>query len=166
MRVLVVDDGEGLRKVLAALLISAGHETVASLADGNGSRRSWRVSGLISFSSTTSCRGETGWRILAHPCAIARSRCAVYDGLDRGTDRAQRAADAGAAGFIRKPFSQAQIIDELRDVAEARRLATRLPPLRSLLPTPAIPAIPAMHSLPMFPEAASSAQPPAGQSGA
>ena len=60
MRVLVVDDSEGLRKVLAALLISAGHETVASLADGNGVEGDRGASGLISFSSTTSCRGETG----------------------------------------------------------------------------------------------------------
>ena len=62
MRVLVVDDSEGLRKVLAALLISAGHETVASLADGNGVEEIVRASGPISSSSTTSCRAATGWK--------------------------------------------------------------------------------------------------------
>jgi DNA-binding NarL/FixJ family response regulator len=41
------------------------------------------------------------------------------------TASGQKAADAGAAGFLRKPFSQQQVIDEMRDVAEARQMAAK-----------------------------------------
>ncbi len=37
----------------------------------------------------------------------------------------QRAADAGAAGFLRKPFGQKQVLDELRQVTETRSQADR-----------------------------------------
>ena len=35
----------------------------------------------------------------------------------------QRAADAGAAGFLRKPFGQTQVLAELRAVSDARQQA-------------------------------------------
>ena len=37
----------------------------------------------------------------------------------------EKAADAGASGFIRKPFSQNQIVEELQVVEETRRLANQ-----------------------------------------
>lgn len=37
----------------------------------------------------------------------------------------EKAADAGASGFIRKPFGQAQIIEELQAIAATRQIANQ-----------------------------------------
>ena len=34
-------------------------------------------------------------------------------------------ADLGASGFIRKPFEQAQVVDELREIAKTRRIVAQ-----------------------------------------
>ena len=36
MRIMIIDDNAAMRKVLAALFASVGHEVVESFADGNG----------------------------------------------------------------------------------------------------------------------------------
>ena len=125
MRVLVVDDSEGLRKVLAALLISAGHETVASLPDGNGVEEIVARERPDFVFLDYQLPGRDGLEILASINARWPEVDVLFMTASTEEQIEQRAADAGAAGFIRKPFSQAQIIDELRDVAEARRLATK-----------------------------------------
>jgi len=125
MRVLVVDDNEGLRKVLAALLISAGHETVASLADGNGVEEIVQRERPDFVFLDYQLPGRDGLEILASIQALAPEVDVLFMTASSEEQIEQRAADAGAAGFIRKPFSQAQIIDELREVAETRRIATQ-----------------------------------------
>lgn len=125
MRVLVVDDNEGLRKVLAALLISAGHETVASLADGNGVEEIVQRERPDFVFLDYQLPGRDGLEILASIQALAPEVDVLFMTASSEEQIEQRAADAGAAGFIRKPFSQAQIIDELREVAETRRVATQ-----------------------------------------
>ncbi|TXG85840.1 MAG: response regulator [Rhodocyclaceae bacterium] len=125
MRVLVVDDSEGLRKVLAALLISAGHETVASLADGNGVEEIVQRERPDFVFLDYQLPGRDGLEILASIQALAPEVDVLFMTASTEEQIEQRAADAGAAGFIRKPFSQAQIIDELREVTETRRVATQ-----------------------------------------
>jgi len=156
MRVLVVDDSEGLRKVLAALLISAGHETVASLADGNGVEEIVARERPDFVFLDYQLPGRDGLEILASIHAQSPEVDVLFMTASTEEQIEQRAADAGAAGFIRKPFSQAQIIDELRDVAEARRLATKA----AAAPLAATDASDTSDALAAdVPEAASSAQP-------
>jgi CheY-like chemotaxis protein len=124
MKVLVIDDSEGLRKVLAALLVSAGHETVASLADGNGVEEIVLREKPDFVFLDYQLPGRDGLEILASINALAPEVDVLFMTASTEESIEQRAADAGAAGFIRKPFSQAQIIDELREVSETRRLAT------------------------------------------
>ena len=134
MRVLVVDDSEGLRKVLAALLISAGHETVASLADGNGVEEIVAGERPDFVFLDYQLPGRDGLEILASIHAQSPEVDVLFMTASTEERIEQRAADAGAAGFIRKPFSQAQIIDELREVAEARRLARQAEAAAAALP--------------------------------
>ncbi|MFO1346809.1 MAG: response regulator [Rhodocyclaceae bacterium] len=159
MRVLVVDDSEGLRKVLAALLISAGHETVASLADGNGVEEIVARERPDFVFLDYQLPGRDGLEILASIHAQSPEVDVLFMTASTEEQIEQRAADAGAAGFIRKPFSQAQIIDELRDVAEARRLATKAA-AAPLAATDASDTSDTSDALAAdVPEAASSAQP-------
>jgi DNA-binding NarL/FixJ family response regulator len=121
MKILIVDDNEGLCKVLTALFVSGGHEVLGRLADGNGVEEK-----IAQLRPDVLCLdyhlpGRDGLTILAAVNAIAPEIDVLFM---TGSDEAgieQRAADAGASGFIRKPFSQQQVLDEIREVAETRQ---------------------------------------------
>lgn len=119
MRVLIVDDNTGICKVLTALCVSAGHQVVACLADGDGLEAEIRrlVPDLVCLDYQLP--GRDGLELLAAVHAVAPETSVVFMTASEEPDIEQRAADAGAAGFLRKPFSQTQILDELRAVAES-----------------------------------------------
>lgn len=125
MKVLVIDDSEGLRKVLTALLVSAGHQVVAALGDGNGVEEMVAREKPDFVFLDYQLPGRNGLEILAAINALAPEVDVLFMTGSNEPTIEQRAADAGASGFIRKPFSQAQIIDELQQVAEARRPAAK-----------------------------------------
>lgn len=120
MRILIVDDSAGIGKVLTALCVSAGHEVVATLADGAGIEAQ-----LAHLRPDLVCLdyhlpGRDGLALLAAIQAQAPETAVVFMTGSEETGIEQRAADAGAAGFLRKPFTQAQVVDELRAVGESR----------------------------------------------
>lgn len=125
MRVLVVDDNEGLRKVLTALLVSAGHQVIAVLPDGDGVEEIVVREKPDFLFLDYQLPGRDGLEILAAVHAVAPAIDVLFMTASEEPAIEQRAADAGAAGFIRKPFNQKQIIDELRAVTEARDAARR-----------------------------------------
>jgi len=156
MKVLVVDDNEGLRKVLTALLVSAGHEVVGTLVDGNGVEEVVAREKPDFVFLDYQLPGRDGLEILASVNAMAPTVDVLFMTASNEPEIEQRAADAGAAGFIRKPFSQAQIIDELRDVTEARDAARRSAEAEAFAsgtaagepPDNGAPSVPAARSLP------------------
>jgi DNA-binding NarL/FixJ family response regulator len=124
MRVLIVDDNASMRALLSALLASQGYEVVGALEDGNGV-----IDAVRTLSPEVVCLdyelpGRNGLDILheinsAHPDIDVLFITASEDpGIEA------KAADAGAAGFLRKPFGQKQVIDELQQVGETRRQAS------------------------------------------
>lgn len=123
MRILIVDDNLGICKVLTALCVSAGHEVVATLADGSGIEAE-----IDRLQPDLVCLdyhlpGRDGLELLSAIHAIAPRIDVVFMTGSDAADIEQRAADAGASGFVRKPFSQVQILDELAAVGEARMRA-------------------------------------------
>lgn len=125
MRIMIVDDNASMRKVLAALFSGAGHEVVGAFPDGNG------IEELIGQTTPEvicldyHLPGRDGLAILR---AIQKAAPGVDVILmtassDAGVEA--QAADAGAAGFIRKPFGQVQIIEEINAVGETRRVARK-----------------------------------------
>lgn len=125
MRILIVDDNIGICKVLSALCLSAGHQVVGTLADGAAIEDSVRRLCPDLVCLDYNLPGRDGLELLLAIHAVTPEIDVVFM---TGSDEAgieQRAADAGASGFVRKPFSQAQIIDELRAVGEARARAAR-----------------------------------------
>ena len=123
MKILIVDDNAGLCKVLSALCASAGHEVVGVLADGNDLEDAIDRLRPDILCLDYNLPGRDGLALLAAVHGRLPSLDVVFMTGSDETGIEQRAADAGAAGFLRKPFSQQQVIDELRDVGEARRLA-------------------------------------------
>lgn len=125
MKVLIVDDSEGLRKVLAALLASAGHQVVASLADGTGVEDVVRREHPDCICLDYQLPGRNGLEILAAIHALAPEIDVLFMTAANSPGIEAQAADAGAAGFIHKPFSQQQLIDELASVTAARQAANK-----------------------------------------
>jgi DNA-binding NarL/FixJ family response regulator len=125
MKILIVEDNNGLCKVLTALLVSAGHEVVGALSDGGvviehvGRLRPDVV--CLDYNLP----GRDGLSLLTDIHALAPGIDVLFMTGSSESGIEERVADAGASGFIRKPFSQQQVIDELREVAKARAMATK-----------------------------------------
>lgn len=122
MRVLIVDDNKSLSALLAALLQANGHEVVASREDGQGLEGAIAELKPDAVCLDFNLPGRNGLALLEALRACApRVAVVMITGSDDPALQA-RAAEAGAAGFLRKPFAQAQIIEELAHVAESLRV--------------------------------------------
>ncbi len=124
MRILIVDDNNALRQLLASLFTNIGHEVVGMVADGSN-----QVEAEIQRTQPDivcldyNLPGRDGLTILQAIHAMAPQIDVLFMTGSSETDLEQRAADAGASGFIRKPFGQAQIVRELSNVCETRKYA-------------------------------------------
>ena len=124
MRILIIDDNASLRQLLASLFSKAGHEIVATLEDGGP-----QVEAEITRTKPDlvcldyNLPGRDGITILKSIHAIAPQIHVLFMTASNDDNIEQCAADAGASGFIRKPFGQAQIMRELAMVSEIRKHA-------------------------------------------
>ena len=123
MRILIVDDNAAMRKVLAAIVASTGHQVVGALEDGNDLENGIRELEPDVVCLDYNLPGRDGLSLLK----IIQSEWPQIDVIfitgssESGIE--ERAADAGASGFIRKPFGQEPVVRELQAVEETRRVA-------------------------------------------
>ncbi len=110
-------------KVLAALFANIGHEVLGAFPDGEGLED--KVSSLKPdlLCLDYQLPGRDGLTLLRAVLAVAPTLDVVFMTASAEPEIDARAAEAGAAGFIRKPFGQAQIIAELKALENNRRLA-------------------------------------------
>lgn len=140
MRIVIVDDNQAILKVLSALLESQGHQVVATLKDGADLETCIRshVPDLICLDYVLP--GRNGLELLIELQSTAPDVDVVLITGSNDAELQGKAADVGACGFLHKPFSQAQIIEEVRQIEEARRIYTKAafkPPVVDLrAPTP------------------------------
>ncbi len=121
-KVLIVDDAAAVRSMLRGLLSEEGFRVVADLASGSGV-----LANVERFEPDIVCLDYNlpdadGLELLrqihaAHPTVAVVMVTGTVD-----ADLESAAAEAGAAGFIRKPFSPDKILKELGQVAHTRRL--------------------------------------------
>jgi DNA-binding NarL/FixJ family response regulator len=122
MRIVIVDDNRSMRKVLAALFESHGHQVLADLGDGAGLLECVKQNKPDLLCLDYNLPGLNGLELLK---AVGTAAPDVDVVIVTGSNDAaleSQAANAGAAGFLRKPFSQNQILEELKQVEEARKL--------------------------------------------
>lgn len=126
MKILIVDDNLSMRKVLSALFESQGHQVVAALEDG------CRLADCIKDHSPDlvcldyNLPGQNGLELLK---AVHASTPDVSVVVMTGSDDQSlvgQAADAGASGFLHKPFSPPQILGELKHIEEIRGITDRM----------------------------------------
>lgn len=123
MRILIVDDNASMRIMLSALLTDRGHTIVGALADGSGVMEAVRNLSPDIVCLDYQLPGRDGLEILNE---INTSRPEIDVLFMTASEEAaieQRAADAGAAGFLRKPFGQKQVVDEVQQVVDTRQHA-------------------------------------------
>ena len=125
MQVLIVDDNASMRTLLTALLGGQGYEVVGALEDGNAVMDAVRRHRPRIVCLDYQLPGRNGLDILKDINAEFPDIDVLFITASEDSTIEQRAADAGAAGFIRKPFSQQQIVAELKDIADARALARK-----------------------------------------
>ncbi len=144
MQVLIVDDDAAMRALLSSIVESQGYTVIAALADGSQVLDTIWKSPPDIVCLDYELPGRNGLDILREINESAPQVDVVFiTGSDDPSVR-HKAADAGAAGFIHKPFRPNQIIDELDQVFITRRtadsaherLASREEPLA---PTPVAP---------------------------
>jgi DNA-binding NarL/FixJ family response regulator len=121
-KVLIVDDAKAMRMVLASLLGKNGYRVVGELGDG------LHVAEMVGrLQPDLVCLdfnmpGCDGLAVLQSLQADHPQVAVVMLTGDASPSLRAAAAEAGAAGFLQKPFSPQQILDELRNVVVALRL--------------------------------------------
>ncbi|MDZ4313167.1 MAG: response regulator [Azonexus sp.] len=123
MRIMIVEDNAAMRKVLLSVFSRAGYEVVGVFEDGNGLEEKIQQANPDIVCLDYNLPGRDGLAILKSIQSLAPEIDVLFMTASEESGLEEKAADAGAAGFIRKPFSQTQIVDELQVVAETRRLA-------------------------------------------
>lgn len=140
MRVLIVDDNASMRNLLTALLASQGYEVIGALEEGNGVIETVEAQKPNIVCLDYELPGRNGLDILKEINRRFPEIDVLFITGSQESDIEERAADAGAAGFLRKPFGQMQVIEELREVCDARHKALQAN-LREPSPETPVPAI-------------------------
>ncbi len=125
MKVLIVEDNASMRTLLVTLLGGQGYTIVGQLENGNT-----LIEDIRRLQPTIVCLdyqlpGRDGLELLKDINAGFPEIDVVFMTGSEDADIEARAADSGASGFLRKPFGQKQILDELRQIAEVRQQADR-----------------------------------------
>jgi DNA-binding NarL/FixJ family response regulator len=125
MKIVIVDDDKAMRAVLRAICEGEGHEVSADFGDGYV-----LLDYVMNHHPDVVCLdfnlpGANGLELLASLDVSANQVDVVMITGSDDPELKGAAANAGAKGFIRKPFEQAQIIAELKDIEQGRRIAAQ-----------------------------------------
>lgn len=123
-RVLVVDDAASLRNLLCSLLKSEGFNVVGNLDQGNGALALIERTQPNIVCLDYNLPDIDGLDLLGQINAAHPNIAVVMITASNDPNLQSKAAEAGAAGFLHKPFSQQQIMQELQQVDHAQRLMT------------------------------------------
>jgi DNA-binding NarL/FixJ family response regulator len=137
MKIAIVDDDKTMRSVLRALCEGEGHEVTVEFEDGTG-----LIDYVTNHHPDVVCLdfnlpGQDGLELLAQMDVNANHVDVI---MITGSDDPQlkgHAADVGAKGFIHKPFEQAQVIEELKEIVKTREIAARA----AAMPEVAVPEV-------------------------
>ena len=126
MRIIIIDDNISMRKVLGALFLSQGHEVLAALADGE-----MLEACLARLQPELICLdyhlpGRDGLALMNVIHRLAPGVAVLFMTASSQDDIQQQATDAGVSGFIHKPFSPQQILDELGNVSQLQQMMATL----------------------------------------
>lgn len=142
MKIVIVDDDEAMRNLLRAICEGEEHKVVAQFPDGSGLLDFVRNERPDVVCLDYELPGKNGFELLAEMDITANQVAVVMITGSSEPELQGHAADLGAAGFIQKPFQEAQIINELAQIEKARMIAARAAttPAEAPAPNPGKPA--------------------------
>lgn len=119
--ILVVDDEEPIRRLLAYLLQSHGY-TVEGAADAREARQKLSVQPYALMLCDVNMPGESGMDLVRHTLSAHPHTAAIMvTGLDSSV-LANAALDVGAFGYIVKPFESNEVLIDVANALRRRRL--------------------------------------------
>lgn len=121
-KVLLVDDSASMRSFLGAILSDEGYQVVGSLPSGNELSKA-----VASLEPDIVCLdynlpGQNGLELLRELRGSSPGVAVVMITGDLSPSLYNQAVDIGTAGFLRKPFKQAEISGLMKQVIHALRL--------------------------------------------
>ena len=135
-RVLVVDDDASMQGVLSALVSSKGHTVIETIADGalvmDAVERHQPDIVCLDYELPS----RNGLDLLRDIQSRFPEIDVIFITASQDESVQSKAADAGASGFIRKPFAHKQVIDELDQVYKTRRQAQAAMPKEESVSAP------------------------------
>lgn len=125
MKILIVDDDKSMRSLLRGLCEDAGHSVVGEFESGDMLIEHIRLDPPDVVCLDYHLPGASGLELLVEMDAKSNDVDVIMITASDDPELKGHAADLGARGFIRKPFEQSQIIDELKVIEEARSITAR-----------------------------------------
>lgn len=124
-KALIVDDSATMRSTLNAILVSADIEVVGLLPNGIKLLQTIAQSSPGIVCLDYNLPGINGLELLKSIVSKYPQVAVVMITGEQDPDFRNAAAEAGAAGFIQKPFSQVEVVKELKSVVHTRTLLAR-----------------------------------------
>ena len=122
LRFLVVDDFSTVRRVVRRQLADMGCERVEEAADGDGALAILKAGGIDFVVADIHMPGLNGLALLESIKAdeALRRLPVLMVSADAGRETIVAAAQAGAAGYLVKPFTRATLQEKVRRILQAR----------------------------------------------
>ncbi|MBI5383155.1 MAG: sigma-54-dependent Fis family transcriptional regulator [Verrucomicrobia bacterium] len=134
MRLLIIDDEEGIRKTTAVLLEGLGHQTVGVATGAAALHQLDKAQFDVAFLDLK-LDGESGLDLLPKMLASSPPLEVVVFTAYASIENAVEAMRRGATDYVPKPFTPEQIRKVLTRITRARKLEHRLADLESRLST-------------------------------
>jgi NtrC-family two-component system response regulator AlgB len=112
MRVLIIDDEANIRRITAVALEGMGHEAAVA-QDGEDALRQLAEADFDAAFLDLKLRDEDGMDLLPKLLQSKPGLGVIVFSASASAERARAARQAGAAGFMSKPFTLDQIRQEL-----------------------------------------------------
>jgi putative two-component system response regulator len=133
-RVLVADDDALIRRLLEQTLAQAGYEVVAAQDGLEAMARLETTAGLDVVVTDYSMPGASGLDVVTQARRLDPTLPSIVVTAFRDLDLAMQAMQAGAIGFIPKPFRPEHLLTVVAQAMERRALATEAFRLRLMTP--------------------------------
>lgn len=124
-KALIVDDSATMRSTLNAILVSANIEVIGLLPSGVKLLQTIAQSSPDIVCLDYNLPGINGLELLKSIVLEHPQVAVVMITGEQDPNFRNAAAEAGAAGFIQKPFSQVQVVKELKSVIHTKNLLAR-----------------------------------------
>ena len=126
-KVLVVDDNESIRGLLTVLLRAEHFEVVGELSSGDNLIPMFTRLQPDIVCLDQEMPGKDGLTLLKEIRELDPKAVVLMITGTQDPEFQRQAVEAGVAGFLRKPFSQTQVLKELRQVDHDRKLLNSIP---------------------------------------